>query len=232
MAFAHSGNTYGSPRIHAELKTEGEQAGRHQIARLMRHHGLVAKMTLRSRQRASSRRTFYADQARAGCCPEPQATNDIWVGDITQINTREKPFYLAAVMDRFSRRILGCAMSEARNAQLVCRALLQASMTRCSRTAELFHSDQGVEYASHGHRRLLRAYQMDRSVSRRGNCYDNAHMESFFHSLKTEMVYFEQFHSPEAGMRKIREYVRYYNEQRRHSALAYLSPIQFETALA
>ena len=230
--FEGSAYTYGSPRIHAALKADGESVGRHQIARLMRHHGLVAKMTLRRRRRAISRRVFYIEGARAGCCPVPAATNGVWVGDITQINTRKKPFYLAAVMDRFSRRILGCAMSEARDARLVCRALMQATVRRHGKSAKWFHSDQGVEYGSHGHRGILQAQQTSRSVSRRGNCYDNAHIESFFHSLKTEMVYFQAYDSMEAGMQSIRKYIHYYNTRRRHSALGYLSPIQFETAVA
>ncbi len=123
-------------------------------------------------------------------------------------------------------------MSKSRNAELVCQALLEAINNRPDTNMATFHSDQGVEYASLGYRALLDKHGISRSVSRRGNCYDNAHMESFFHSLKTEMVYFESFATPEDGERKIMEYITYYNHTRRHSSLGYLSPVEFELAAA
>lgn len=230
-SFNTSQQTYGYPRIYEDLKEAGAPAGRHQVASLMREHGLVAKMKRKISCHARMKR-FYSDEAsRIGRCPSPDNKNSIWVGDITQINTVQQPFFLAAVMDRFTRRLIGVAMSERRNTLLVCKALEQAVSVRRNNQASLFHSDQGVEYASYRYRDLLNENNIARSISRRGNCYDNAHMESFFHSLKTEMIYFQNFISPQFGMKKVKEYIKYYNEKRRHSSLGYLSPVQFEKAM-
>jgi transposase InsO family protein len=230
-SFNTNDQTYGYPRVHQDLKDACIPVGRHQVASLMREHGLVAKMKRKISCHARMKR-FYSDEAnRVGCCPIPDDKNSIWVGDITQINTVQQPFFLAAVMDRFTRRLIGVAMSERRNTLLVCRALQRAVKARKKAGAALFHSDQGVEYASYRYRDLLEENNIARSISRRGNCYDNAHMESFFHSLKTEMIYFQNFISPEFGMKKVKEYIKYYNEKRRHSSLGYLSPVQFERAM-
>jgi len=190
-SFNTNHQTYGYPRVYHDLKEAGVPVGRHQVANLMREHGLVAKMKRKISCHARMKR-FYSDEAsRVGCCPSPDNKNVIWVGDITQINTVQQPFFLAAVMDRFTRRLIGVAMSERRTSSLVCRALQQAVNTRPDTKVGLFHSDQGVEYASYRYRDLLEENNIARSISRRGNCYDNAHMESFFHSLKTEMIYFQ-----------------------------------------
>lgn len=227
-----SDESYGYPRVYKDLLSWGESVGRNQVANLMRQHGIVAKMKRREQQRASSKRSFYSEAQREGVCPTPSQGGEVWVGDITQINTQSAPLFLACVMDRFTRNILGAAMSKSRNAELVCQALLEAINNRPEVNVATFHSDQGVEYASLGYRALLEKHGISRSVSRRGNCYDNAHMESFFHSLKTEMVYFESFATPEEGKGKIMEYITYYNHKRRHSSLGYLSPVQFELAVA
>ena len=134
-------------------------------------------------------------------------------------------------MDKFSRRVVGLAMGERHNSALVCRALNNA-FNRCpDAQVTLVHSDQGVEYNSYRYRNMLKDKNIERSISRKGNCYDNAHMESFFHSLKTEMIYFQNFMSASIGMKKVREYILYYNNKRRHSSLGYLSPVQFEAAI-
>lgn len=227
-----SDETYGYPRVYRDLLSWGESVGMNQVANLMRQHGIMAKMKQRERQRASSKRSFYSEAEREGVCPTPGQGGEVWVGDITQINTQSSPLFLACVMDRFSRNVLGAAMSEYRNSELVCQALQEAINNRPGASVTTFHSDQGVEYASLGYRALLNKHGISRSVSRRGNCYDNAHMESFFHSLKTEMVYFESFATPGEGKGKIMEYINYYNHKRRHSSLGYLSPVQFEQAVA
>jgi len=227
-----SHETYGYPRVYKDLLSWGESVGQNQVANLMRQHGIMAKMKQRERQRESSKRSFYSEAEREGVCPTPGQGGEVWVGDITQINTQSAPLFLACVMDRFSRHVLGAAMSECRNSELVCHALQEAINNRPHVGVTTFHSDQGVEYASLVYRKMLNKHGISRSVSRKGNCYDNAHMESFFHSLKTEMVYFETFATPDEGKGKIMEYISYYNHKRRHSSLGYLSPVQFELAVA
>ena len=230
-SFQTSKQTYGYPRVHADLKDWGETVGRHQVAGLMQTHGLVAKMKRKRSGRSRMRRYYNAEADRIGCCPMTHEQGSIWVCDITQVNTEGEPFFLAAVMDKLSRRIVGLAMGEHRDANLVCRALKNAFKQCPDSEVALVHSDQGVEYNSQRYRRLLKENKIERSISRRGNCYDNAHMESFFHSLKTEMIYFQRFVTAMIGMNKIREYINYYNNKRQHSSLGYLSPVQFEQAI-
>ncbi len=198
----------------------------------MREHGLIAKMKLKRSGRERMRRFYNAEADRIGCCPSPNEQGAIWVTDITQINTENESFFLAAVMDKFSRRLVGLAMGLHRDAALVCRALNNAVKGCPDTQVSLVHSDQGVEYTSHSYRQLLKVNSMERSISRRGNCYDNAHMESFFHSLKTEMIYFQHFTSVKVGMKKVRAYIEYYNNKRKHSSLGYLSPVQFEAVVS
>ncbi len=230
-SFQTSKQTYGYPRVHADLTSWGEVIGRHQVAGLMRTHGLVAKMKRKRSGHSRMRRLFNAEADRIGRCPDSHEQGSIWVADITQVNTTKEPFFLAVVMDKFSRRVIGLAMGERHNSALVCRALTNA-FNQCPNTqVTLVHSDQGVEYNSYRYRNMLKDKNIERSISRKGNCYDNAHMESFFHSLKTEMIYFQNFISANIGMRKVREYIQYYNNKRRHSSLGYLSPVQFEAAI-
>jgi len=230
-SFQESKQTYGYPRVHADLISWGEVVGRHQVAGLMRTHGLIAKMKRKLSGHSRMRRLFNAEADRIGRCPDSHEQGSIWVADITQINTMKTPFFLAAVMDKFSRRLVGLAMGEHRNSALVCRALNNAFNQCPEAQVTLVHSDQGVEYNSYRYRNMLKDNNIERSISRKGNCYDNAHMESFFHSLKTEMIYFQHFISANIGMKKVREYIQYYNNKRRHSSLGYLSPAQFEAAI-
>lgn len=224
-----SRRTYGSPRIHAALGNEGETCSRKRVARLMKQAGLCAKMNQRYK------RTTQANPA-AKAAPNllqqdftAQLPNQRWVTDITYVWTAEGWLYVAAVLDLFSRRIVGLAMSERMTVDLVLNALNQAVTHRKPMKGLTHHSDKGSQYTSHAFQRRLVFYAMTVSMSGTGNCFDNAAMESFFHTLKTEHIYFEHYTTREQAKDSIFEYVEvFYNRQRLHSTLGYCSPVAFE----
>ena len=190
-----SKETYGSPRIHAALRQQAETCGRHRVARVMQQHGLAAK----------HRRKFRATTNSAHHLPvaanllerhfTPTAANQVWVSDITYVPTREGWLYLATVMDLAFRGIVGWAMSERIDRALVCDALTAALHRRRPAPGLLHHSDRGSQYASADYQDVLAQYGIIPSMSRKGNCWDNAPMESFFHSLKVEWLHGQTFHT-------------------------------------
>ena len=227
-----SRRTYGSPRIHAELKDKGHRCGRHRVARLMRENGIEAKMTSRFIANPG-RHEFYEGTGNQLLGRGPVSTlNEVWVGDFTYIKTQQSWIYLATVMDLYSRRIIGWSVSTRRTSNLTKDSVQMAIEQRRSKPGTLFHSDQGIEYAAHSFRALLDSYGIQRSMSRQGNCYDNAYAESFFHSLKTEMVYFRRFKSAAEAVAHIMDYISFYNTKRRHSSLGYQSPVDYEKLAA
>jgi putative transposase len=221
--------TYGSPRIHAELVAGGEVCSRKRVSRLMKKEGLQAKMKKRFKV------TTKVD-AKAKAAPNllqkdfaADKPNQRWVADITYIATREGWLYVSAILDLFSRRIVGLAMSDRISTDLVLAALHQAITHRQPKAGLMHHSDKGCQYTSHDFQKMLKMHGIVPSMSGTGNCYDNAAMESFFHSLKTEHVYFEHYNTREEAKSSIFEYVEvFYNRKRRHSTLGYLPPISFE----
>jgi putative transposase len=228
-AHAESRQTYGSPRIHAELVEQGEKCSRKRVARLMKREGIQAKM--RKRFKVTTRTNPKAEAApnllqQDFCSPGP---NQRWVADITFVATWEGWLYVAAVMDLFSRRIVGLAMNERMTAELVVDAVKQAIMHRQPGADLMHHSDRGCQYTSRNFQELLKRHHITISMSGTGNCFDNAAMESFFHTLKTEHVYFEYYYTREQAKQSIFEYVEvFYNRKRRHSTLGYVSPTVFE----
>lgn len=221
---------YGSPRIHAELKAQGETCSRKRIARLMREADVVAKMKKRFKRttkvnpKASVAPNLLKQDFSAA------SANERWVADMTYVATGEGWLYVAAVLDLFSRRIVGLAMSERMTSNLVITALQQALTHREPQAGLMHHSDRGCQYTSRDFQELLKTRGILVSMSGTGNCYDNAAMESFFHTLKTEHVYFEYYPTREQAKLAIFEYVEvFYNRKRRHSTLGYLSPVAFES---
>ena len=224
-----SRQNYGSPRMHDALRKGGVKCGRHRVARLMRLHGIVALK--------AHKRRFCTTQRNTQVVPAPNLLgqnfscdrpNEKWAGDVTYIATAEGWLYLACVMDLFSRQIVGWAMSEFLDTQLVEAAWNMAVGQRQPPKGLLHHSDQGSTYTSEAYQRALKKYGCQISMSRVGNCYDNAVMESFFATLKTECA--RQVYATRAQARTaIFEYIEaWYNRQRSHSSLDYLSPVQFE----
>lgn len=223
-----SRQTYGSPRIHADLRAMGWRVNRKRVARLMRRHGLRARC--KQRFQTTTHRSPRHPVAPNLVAQDFRATrmNATWLADITYIDTHEGWLYLAAILDVYSRQIVGWSMSERLQETLVEDALHMALGRRCLTSDLIHHSDQGSQYTSAAYRTVLQANGIQVSMSGAGNCYDNAMMESFFATLKTECV-FERFATRFLARQTIFEYIEvWYNRLRRHSALDYLSPLQFE----
>lgn len=226
-----SGRRYGSPRICRDLREAGECVGENRVARLMRRAEIEA---LRRWKRRPVDEGVRPECAIAGNVLdrdfEASAPNQKWVADFTYIDTAEGWLYLAVVLDLFSRRIVGWSMKPEMTAQLVMDALIMALWRRGKPEALLHHSDQGSQYASEDFQRLLAHHGIACSMSRKGDCWDNAAMESFFASLKKEHVYTKpRYLSRDVARADLFEYIEgFYNPQRRHSKLGQLSPAEFE----
>jgi len=228
-AHTKSRGNYGSPRITKELKEQGIRCSENRVARRMQKNGIAAKTKRRFKVTTQSKHKHpVAENVLKGNFGAT-AQNQVWVSDITYVWTREGWLYLAVVLDLFSRQVVGWAMSHCLGQDMVLQALRQAVLRRGPVPGLIFHSDQGVQYACQAFRELLAQLRIIQSMSGKGNCYDNAVAESFFHTLKTELVYFENYQTREEAKSSIFEYIEvFYNRERRHSALNYVSPVNFE----
>jgi len=225
--------SYGSPRVHRELLSRGKRCSENTVAELMRADGLAARTRRKYKVTTDSAHSLPIAKNVLNRDFEQDAPNRVWLADITFIWTREGWLYLAAVLDAHSRKIVGWSMSHRMHAGLVMDALRMALGRRCPDQAAwlLHHSDRGSQYASHAFQELLREHNITCSMSRKGNCWDNAMMESFFATLKKERVHHEFYATGEAARQSVFEYIElFYNPRRRHSALGYLSPEQYEQA--
>lgn len=220
--------TYGARRVWHDILAEGYQCGLHKIERLMREQGLRARPRRRGLPKDQGERSVIAGNVldRQFTADRP---NQKWVADFTYIWTAEGWLYVAAVIDLFSRRVVGWPMSDSMTAQLVTDALMMAIWRRGKPDALLHHSDQGSQYTSEQFQRLMADNGVTCSMSRSGNCWDNAAMESFFSSLKTERIGKKVYRSRTQANADVFDYIEcFYNPTRRHSTLGYLSPIDFE----
>ncbi len=222
---------YGSPRVQAELAARGEVGCVNTVARLMRRHGIAAKTKRKFRCTTDSNHDRPVAENVVDRQFEPAAVNEVWTADITYIPTREGWLYLAAVEDLHSRRIVGWSMGERIDSRLVVDALEMAVSRRLPGGGLVAHSDRGSQYASEHYRRALAERGIECSMSRRGNRYDNAPMESFFATLKKELVHDADYATRAEARASLFEYIEvFYDRVRRHSSLGYRSPVEYERA--
>jgi len=220
---------YGAPRIYHTLREEGHACGLNRIARLMRDSRLVPKTVKRFRVTTDSRQSHHPAPNRLERDFSASCPNEKWVADVTYVPTREGWLFLAVVLDLFSRKVVGWSMGTRLNSKLAQRALHHAIKQRRPDKDLLVHSDQGKEYYANEYQALLNDNGFICSMSRRGNCYDNAAMESFFHSLKVEQVHHDDYRTTDEARSVIFDYIEiFYNRQRKHSTIGYLSPVVFE----
>lgn len=227
---------YGSPRVHAEMKSQGEKVCENTVAKVMKHAGIRSKLRRRFVPRTTDSGHHHAVAANVlDRCFEQKQLNRTWCTDITCISTSQGWLYLAVVMDLCSRRIIGWSMAEHVKAELCINALSMALQQRRPGKGLMHHSDRGVQYACEDYQALLERCGIVCSMSRTGNCYDNAAMESFFSSFKRELVYQRQmpYATHEQARSEIFEYIEcWYNRRRLHSSLGYVSPIKFEASFS
>jgi len=224
-----SRQTYGSPRITRELHKRGYSCSRARVARLMAKNKIYAKTKRKFKVTTKSAHNYpvpadLLNQDFTADCP-----NKVWVSDITYIWTKAGWLYLTIILDLFNRQVIGWSMSPRLTAITTTIPALNDAFRRQDPGAGLiFHSDRGVQYACHEFRNKITDYKMTQSMSGKGNCYDNAVAESFFHTLKTELVYFEKYETKEQAKQSIFEYIEvFYNRQRLHSALGYQTPVEY-----
>jgi transposase InsO family protein len=219
---------YGSPRVTRELAHQGVSVGRRRVARLMRLAQLQGRSARLYRRSRVGQKRFYRGHPNSIRSLTTNRPNQLWVADVTYVRVAGRWRYLAVVMDRHSRRILGWSLGRYRDAALTCRALAHAVRWRCPSRGVTFHSDRGIEFAAFDLGDALSRLGFLQSMNRPRQMNDNAHMESFFHSLKTEWLYGMSFQTDASLRLAVADYVRFYNRQRLHSSLGYLPPAAFE----
>ena len=224
---------YGSPRLTRELCAQGIRCGKNRVAGIMKNNGIKAKTKKKFKRTTDSqhKQPIATDLLKREFTAS--APDRAYVADITYIWTMEGWLYLAVVLDLFSRRVVGWAMSPRINTDLVMEALNMAVLSRKPGEGLIVHSDKGSQYASYDYRQLLSKHGFKQSMGSTGDCYDNAVMESFFHTMKTEWVFFEKYQTRSQAKTSLFDYVEtFYNRERRHSALNYLSPLSYEQKFA
>ena len=231
---AESYGTYGSPRVHAVLRGHGRRIGRSRIERLMRRAGLRGLAALPRRARTTdSRHDYPIAPNRLARNFNAARPNQVWLADLTYIPTGEGWLYLAAILDMHTRKIVGWCMRQTLHAEIAIDALNMAIERQNPAPGLIHHSDRGIQYAAEAYRQTLAGSGISPSMSRKGNCWDNAPMESFFHTLKTERVHHRVYATRDQARRDLFQYIEgFYNPRRLHSALGYLSPEEMERRAA
>jgi putative transposase len=228
-AFLDSRKLYGSIKVWETLKKQGVQVSEKTVARIMKELGLKSRTVKKYKATTNSKHNLPVAENVLNQQFTAERPNQVWMTDITYIHTDEGWLYLASVMDLYSRKIVGFSMDERMTKSLVQKALVQAYKLQRPGKGVMHHSDRGSQYASLDYQKQLNIYEMNGSMSRKGNCYDNACIESFHSVLKKELVYLEKFKTREEAKAKIFEYIAcFYNGKRIHSSISYFTPNQFE----
>ncbi|WP_371930897.1 IS3 family transposase [Oceanimonas sp. CHS3-5] len=231
--FTASRETYGSPRVHQALKRQGIHVGRKRVERLMREAGLKARVARVYRKVAGLHRFYQKSVNLRKDQPKPTAPNQHWTADLTYIRVGSRWLYLAAVIDLYSRRVVGWLLGKRKTVSLTQASLQMALRNRRPEPGLIFHTDRGVEYRAHELQRLLIRHGIRASTNRPGMCTDNAEMESFFHTLKGELIKENRFHGEMHLRDKLAGYIQhFYNRFRLHSSLNYMSPVEYEALVA
>lgn len=229
--FERSGGTYGSPRVHRALVARGDRISRRRVERLMRAGGWRARVARVYRRTAGTHRWFAQHPNRVRRT-QARGLNEIWVGDLTYLTVAGRWWYLAAILDQCSRRVLAWRLAATRDATFTRGVVDAALRRRRPKGGLIFHSDRGSEFLGTPFRQRLVTSGVQQSMTRGGAPDENAHMESFFHSLKAEVIHGRSFATVAELRQALRRYVRYYNHQRLHSSLGYQSPVDYERAAA
>jgi len=225
-------DNFGSPRVHQELAARGIACSKNMVAKLMQKARIQAKTTKKFKVTTDSNHNYrVAENVLNREFDAATRTNELWVSDITYVWTQQGWLYVACVLDLYSRKVIGWSMSARMTRELVLDALSMALSQRCPGETLLHHSDRGSQYCSHDYQQVLKSHGIQCSMSRRGDCWDNAAMESFFATLKKELIHQQRYATRSEAKCSIFEYVEvFYNRERLHSSLGYVSPKQFEEA--
>ena len=229
IVFSENRETYGAPRVHAELMNDGIRCGKNRVARIMRKARLKACARRKFKATTNSRHRYPVAANVLNQSFSVATADSVWAGDITYIPTAEGWLYLAVLLDLYSRKVIGWSMSKRMSHDLVVSALKMAIGQRPGCRGAIHHSDRGSQYACDEYQRILKEHGLVCSMSRKGNCYDNAVVESFFHTLKIECVRRQRYRTRQEAKQSLFDYIEiFYNRKRRHSTLNYMNPNDYE----
>lgn len=231
--FDDSEGRYGSPRIHQALKKQGVCVGRKRVERLMKELKLVARVTKVTYRNVGLREFLASGENLRQGMSAPTGVDQVWVADITYLKVKKRWMYLSVIMDFYSRRIIAWTLANTRTSEVTKRTLKSAIRKRRPQAGLILHTDRGIEYRSHAYQKALKSYGIRHSLNRLGHCTDNAHMESFFHSMKAELIRGRRYDTEENLRSDLRHYINhFYNAKRLHSGIGYCSPVEYEQLVA